>query len=62
MIDVSMSNYDLFYREVVLVNEGKDIFDVIAGINHHGFASGFVPDHRAVTLQRPHGKDFVNHG
>ena len=62
MIDVSMRNHDLLYREIVLANQHEDIFDVIAGINHQGFASGFVPDNRAVALQRPDGKDFVNHG
>ena len=42
MIDVGMSNYDLLYREIVLLNQSEDIFDVIARINHHGFASGFI--------------------
>ena len=62
MIDVSMSDDDLLHLEIVLLNERENIFDVIAGIDHHGFAGGFVPDDRAVALQRPDGKDFVNHG
>jgi hypothetical protein len=62
MIDVSMSNDDLFYVQVVLVNEGKDIFDVVAGIDHHGIPGSLVPDYRAVALQGADGKDFVNHG
>src|ERR1700730_12245661 len=49
MIDVSMSNYDLLYREMMLLNESKDIFDVIAGINHQGFARNLVPNNRTVT-------------
>ena len=43
-------------------NQSKDVFDVVARINHHGFARGFVPDHRAIALQRADGKDFVDHG
>ena len=62
MIDVSMGDDDLLNLEIVLLNKGENVFDVVAGIDHHGFASGLVPDDRAVALQRPDGKDFVNHG
>ena len=48
--------------EIVLSNQGENIFDVVARIDHHGFASGLVPDDGAVALQRPDGKDFVDHG
>jgi hypothetical protein len=62
VINVCVSNDDLFDLEIVLADEGENIFDVIARINHHGFTGDVVPDHRTVALERPHGEDFVNHG
>ena len=62
VIDVSMSDDDLLHLQVVLMNEGENILDVVAGIDHHGIAGSLVPNHGAVALQRADGKDFVNHG
>jgi hypothetical protein len=62
VIDVSMGNDDVFDLEIVFSDDGENIFDVIARINHHGFTSDFVSDDRAVALKRANAKDFVNHG
>ena len=62
MINVSVGDDDLLNLETVFFDEVENVFDIIAGINHHRFARSFVPDDRAVTLQRPDRKDFVNHG
>ena len=43
-------------------DERENIVDVVARIDHHGFTGDFVPDDGAIALQRPNGKDFVNHG
>jgi len=62
MINVGMGDDDLFDLKIVFVNKGENLFDIVARINHHGFASDFVPDYGAIALQRPDRKDFVNHG
>jgi hypothetical protein len=46
----------------VLADQSKNIFDVIAGIDDHGFAGTLLSDDGAVTLQRSDGDNFVNHG
>jgi len=46
----------------VLSDEGEHVFDVVARINYDGFAGEVIADHGAVALERPNGKDFVNHG
>jgi hypothetical protein len=62
MIDVRVRNDDLLYLQVVLPNQRENAFDLIAGIDDHGFARGLVSDDGAVALQRADGKDFVDHG
>jgi hypothetical protein len=38
-----------------------DALDLVARIDHHGFASGLIPHNRAVAGQHPHRKDFMDH-
>jgi hypothetical protein len=61
MIDVGMGDHDLLDLQVMLADEPEDVLNVIAGIDDHRFASGFIADDRAVALQRPDGEDFVDH-
>src|SRR5712692_9225672 len=62
VVNVSMCDDNLFHLEIVLADEGEDIFDVVTGINHHRLERAFVTNDGAVALQRAHGKDFVDHG
>jgi len=61
MIDVGVGDDDLFYYQVVLMDDGENILNIVARIDDHGFVCGLIADNRAVTLQRAHGKDFMNH-
>ena len=61
VVDVGVSDDNLLDLEIVLADEGEDVVNVIAGIDDHGFVSGFVADDGAVALQRADGEDFVNH-
>jgi hypothetical protein len=61
VIDVGVGDDDLFYYQVVLTDDGENILNIVARIDDHGFASGFVANDRAVTSQRTDGKDLVNH-
>jgi hypothetical protein len=45
----------------MLADEGEDVLDVVAGVDDHSLASGFVADDGAIALQRADGKDFVDH-
>ena len=45
----------------MLADEREHVLDVIAGVDDHGFARGFVANDRAVALQRTDGEDFVDH-
>jgi hypothetical protein len=53
---------DLFDLKKMLFDEVENVFDVVAGVDHHPFAGGLVPNNRAVALQWPDRKDFVDHG
>ena len=61
VVDVGVSDDDLLHVEVVPLDDRNDVFDVIAGIDDHGFVSGLVSDDGAVTLQRTDRDDLVNH-
>jgi len=50
VIDVSMGDDDLFYLQVMLLNQRKYALDFIARIDHHGLVRGLVSDDRAVAL------------
>ena len=56
-----MGDDDLLHFEMVLVENGDDVIDVIAGIDDHGFAGGFITDDGAVALERADGEYFVDH-
>ena len=62
VVDVGMGDDDLFDVEIVLADDSEQVFDVVAGIDDHGFAGGLVADDGAVALQRADGEDFVDHG
>jgi hypothetical protein len=56
-----MGDDDLLDLQVMLAEEREDVVNVIAGVDDHRFARSLVANNRAVALQRPDGKDFVNH-
>jgi len=61
VIDVSVSDDDLFYLKLMLANDGKDVLNVVPGINDHSLVRALVTNNRAVALQRANRKDFVDH-
>ena len=61
MIDVGMGDDDLFHLQLVPPDDREDVFDIVARIDDHRFARGFIADDRTIALQRADGKDFVNH-
>jgi hypothetical protein len=62
VIDVGVGNDDLLDLQVVFANQGEDFFDVVAGVDDHGFVRGLVADDGAVALQWADREDFVDHG
>ncbi len=62
MIDVSMSDHDLLDFQVMFFDQSENVIDIVAGVDHHRFASDIVPDDGAIALQGSDRKDFVNHG
>jgi hypothetical protein len=58
---VGVSDDDLFYFQLVLADDGEDVFNVVARIDDHGFVRGLIADDGAITLQRPDGQYLVNH-
>jgi hypothetical protein len=61
VIDVGMGDDDLLHFQLVLTDDGENVFNVVARIDDHGFVRGLIADDRAVTLQRAGGKDLVDH-
>ncbi len=61
VVDVGVGDDDLLHLQLLLADDGEDVFDVVAGIDDHGFARGFIADDRAVAVQRTDGEDFMNH-
>ncbi len=62
VIDVSVGDDDLLYGELMLGKGADDAGDVVAGIDHDGFAGDFVAEDGAVALERADDEDFVDHG
>ena len=62
MVDVGVGDDDLFDLKIVFADYAEDVFDLVAGVDDHGFVGGFVTDYRAVALQGADGEDFVDHG
>lgn len=61
MVDVSVGDHDLLDLQIVLLDQSLDVFDVIAGVDDHGFAGGVVADDGTIALERADGEDFVDH-
>ena len=61
VVDVGVGNEDLLDGEAVLLEEGDNAGDVVAGINDDGFAGVFIAQDRAVALQHADGEDLVDH-
>jgi hypothetical protein len=61
VIDVGVSDDDLLHFQLVLADDGENVFNVVARIDDHGLVRGLIADDRAVTLQRAYGKDLVDH-
>ncbi len=62
VIDVSVGDDDLLDGELVLIEDADDAGDVVAGIDHDGFAGDLVAEDGAVALERADDEDFVDHG
>ncbi len=61
VVDVGMGDHDLLDLQIVLADDGQHVVNIVAGIDHHGFARCVVADDRAIALQRAHLDDFVDH-
>src|SRR5260370_40503585 len=62
VVDVGVGDDDLLDLQIVFVDDSLDVFDVVAGVDDHGFVSGLVADDGAIALQRADGADFMDHG
>src|SRR5271169_3855372 len=62
MVDMGVGNDNLLYGEAVALQNGQHLFDVVSGIDNHGFARIFIAYDGAVALQWANGNDLVNHG
>src|SRR5208282_177573 len=61
VIDVGVGDDDLLHFQLVLADDGENVFNVIARIDDHGLVRGLVSDDGAVALQRAYGQDLVDH-
>jgi hypothetical protein len=61
VIDVGVGDDDLLDLQVMLAEERENVLNVVPGVDDQGFVRGLVANDRTVALQRPDGKDFVNH-
>jgi hypothetical protein len=61
VVDVGVGDDDLFDGELVLLKDGEDAGDVVAGVYDDGFAGGFVTEDGAVALEWAYDEDFVDH-
>src|SRR5882724_6659495 len=61
MVDVGVRDDDLLHLQIMLADDGGNVFNVVAGIDDHRFARGLVPNDGAIALQRAHWQNFVNH-
>jgi hypothetical protein len=62
VVDVGVGDDDLLDGEVVLVEDGDDAGDLVAGVDDDGFERGLVAEDGAVALQGADGEDFMDHG
>jgi len=62
VVDVGVGDDDLLDLQIVFADDSLDVFDVVAGVDDHGFVSALVADDGAIALQRADGEDFMDHG
>jgi hypothetical protein len=60
VIDVRVSDDDLFELELVPIQDSKDSLNLVAGIDHKRFACVLVANNGAITAEKSDGKDLVN--
>lgn len=61
VVNVGMSDEDVFDGEGVLPQQSHDSRDLVAGVYDDGFAGDLVAEDGAVALEGADGEDFVNH-
>ena len=61
VVDVRVGDDDLADLQIVLLNEGENVVDVVSGIDDHRLARALIADDGTVALQRADGKYFVDH-
>jgi len=62
VVDMGVGDDDLLDGEMVLFESGCDAGDVVAGIDHDGFAGDLVAEDGTVALKGADDEDFVDHG
>jgi hypothetical protein len=61
VVDMGVGDDDLLEGEFVAGEDGKDLRDVVAGVDDHGFAGGLVAEDGAVALEGADGEGFADH-
>jgi hypothetical protein len=61
MIYMRVCNDDLLDLELMLIDDGENLFDFIAGIDNHALVRALVTNDGAVALQRANRNDDVDH-
>ena len=61
MIDVRVGDHDGGDLEIVPRKDIQDALDLVAGVDHHRLAGGFVTEDRAIALKGADRKDLVDH-
>ena len=51
VVDMAMGQPDLLDRDAGLLDRCLNFGDVAAGVDHHGFLAGLVPDQGAILLE-----------
>ena len=61
MVDMRVRDHDRLHGQRVLLQHGENLLDLVARIDHDGFARLLVAEDGAIALEHAYGQDFVNH-
>ena len=61
VIDMGVRDHDGLHAQSVPPQHTENFVDVVAGIDDDGFLGLLVSENRAIALQHPDAKDFMNH-
>ena len=61
VIDVGMREQDVPDVELVCLDRGQQLIDLVAGIDQHAGPGALAPHHESVLEERRHRPDIQNH-